>query len=290
MDSLDERCDLLPEVEVPAVIVKSLKAAHAMNALLLEVRRRIFRRMVGSPRRNYGRSTTGNSWKVLPKAARTPKVLRHPRAINTKPSTPAVILSSDKYYRRRKGAILSKLQQLRKMAWYREYQKKLARIAMAKGTRKRHRSISEAQTRRGHDDLRLVQVKEYNPRRKETYRFQTGIPVEFQYYRNAQKSPHMGSMFDQDIEPSGRFMMVDTLPNDPSPGWEVGSQSFRNPLVIEYVNTTGEAGWKQRLSRYYGGKTGRTLSRALVRDGYDAIVTVDSSIGETREVVSLVRR
>jgi hypothetical protein len=39
------------------------------------------------------------------------------------------------------------------------------------------------------------------------------------------------------------------------------------------------------LSKQYGGKTGKELSRAIANDGYDGIVTLKD--GETSEIVDL---
>jgi len=137
------------------------------------------------------------------------------------------------------------------------------------------------------DERMLTSITVKAPWSNDTYRFKTGKPVEFIYIRNTEKAPHMGNMFDQDIEPTGRYMLVKTWDGAPLPGWEMGTQHFRNPLVIEYVNTRGERGWKQRLSRYYGGRKKRWLAKAIMSDGHDGIVTVDSRERDVKEVISL---
>jgi hypothetical protein len=76
--------------------------------------------------------------------------------------------------------------------------------------------------------------------------------------------------------------------------WEHGDITFQNPLVIRLTSDPdtiyGEKGWKAALSRAYGGKTGIELSRAIVADGHDGVVTVwvqDGEPSETREIVDL---
>ncbi|UOF79907.1 hypothetical protein [Caudoviricetes sp.] len=107
------------------------------------------------------------------------------------------------------------------------------------------------------------------------------------YFRNTEKAPNKGMKFGQDIEPTGKYMnladegqSLDNLPKT----WEVGEIKFNNPLVIE-LKTTGHGGWKTDLSNRYGGLTGKKLSKAIVNDGYDGIITYDGA--NTAEVVSL---
>lgn len=111
-------------------------------------------------------------------------------------------------------------------------------------------------------------------------RFETGVPVTFAFMRNTVKAPKSGAEFRQDIEPVGRYMQV--LYGDPGklpPRMEHGVVHFRSPIVLrlslegDYV---GDGGWKARLSAAYGRKRGKALSSAILRDGHDGIVTVDS--------------
>ncbi|MCA9244511.1 MAG: hypothetical protein KDA32_11180 [Phycisphaerales bacterium] len=60
-----------------------------------------------------------------------------------------------------------------------------------------------------------------------------------------------------------------------------GTLTFHNPLVIENDSLQ----WKKTLSDAYGGKTGKALSLALLRDGYDGVVTVDN--GHASEILDL---
>jgi hypothetical protein len=104
----------------------------------------------------------------------------------------------------------------------------------------------------------------------------TGKPVKVFYLHNTEKSPDMGSRFGQDIEPSGKYVTLisDKRQNETLlPNMERGLANIKNPLVLEWTGYE-EDGWKQRLSNQYNGKTGMELTKALVNDGYDAVITV----------------
>jgi hypothetical protein len=124
--------------------------------------------------------------------------------------------------------------------------------------------------------------------------FSTGIPVTFTFCRNPEPSVHFGTVYRQDIEPAGRYMIHCATP---PPGWQRGTVSFARPLVLlrdvggDYA---GPGGWKVRLSSALGGKKKVALSRALVEAGFDGIVTVAVSqdargraMAETSEIVDL---
>lgn len=123
--------------------------------------------------------------------------------------------------------------------------------------------------------LPLVDVKEYGKR------FATGVPVEFDFYRRTDPAPNLGSTYQQDIEPSGRYMihlpMSMQSPDDRSKH-ESGTIRFRKPLVLALTTDEdriyGPGSWKALLQKHYGGKKGRVLSKAIAKDGYDGIVTV----------------
>lgn len=120
--------------------------------------------------------------------------------------------------------------------------------------------------------------------------FETGVPVEFRYVRNTEKAPDMGERFGQHLEPHGRYMVHNEDPGDVHPKWEAGLHRFENPLVIEHGTTTGEShGWKARLSKAFGGRTGKRLTNAIVKHGHDGIVTVGIFRGspDVNEIVSL---
>lgn len=62
---------------------------------------------------------------------------------------------------------------------------------------------------------------------------------------------------------------------------EYGEVTFNNPLVIDNDSLS----WKKQLSDSFGGKTGKYLSEAVIKAGYDGIVTTEN--GHTSEVVNL---
>ena len=128
--------------------------------------------------------------------------------------------------------------------------------------------------------------------------FKTGAPVTFKFYRNTTKAPHMGAQFGQDLEPSGRFMSHMTpevskdhlkeIEKSSDMRFQLGTVTFKNPLVLELGAGRGSLEWKKRVSDYYG-KTGKALSKALRKDGHDGIVTVSKHSGGkyTSEIVDL---
>jgi 8-oxo-dGTP pyrophosphatase MutT (NUDIX family) len=142
------------------------------------------------------------------------------------------------------------------------------------------------------DDLGLVEVEELG------VRFATGEPVTFPYMHSTESAPYLGATFGQDVEPAGFYLLSDTAraAEHPTPGWEYGEISFQSPLVLAMTTTDdpmepiyGPNGWKARLHRAYG-LGGADLSRALLADGYDAIVTVwvqGGNAAGTREIVDL---
>ena len=90
-----------------------------------------------------------------------------------------------------------------------------------------------------------------------------------------QNTPYYGSTFGQNIEPAGEYMnMDDTKGNHKIEGYEYGMIQFKKPLVLEHINTS-DTGWKKTVSDMYNGLTGKKLTKALIKDGYDAIVTYD---------------
>lgn len=124
--------------------------------------------------------------------------------------------------------------------------------------------------------------------------FETGVPVSFEYLRNTEPSPYLGSRYQQDIEPAGKYILLRESDSEPPRGWEVGQVSFRKPLVLAFNEEHGnvsydDRSWKAQLQRAYG-KTGKSLSKRLLRDGYDGIVTIgyDSrGRAHTMEIVDL---
>lgn len=101
-----------------------------------------------------------------------------------------------------------------------------------------------------------------------------------------QNTQKYGNTYGQDIEPAGEYMSMDTLKGQYKvPNAEYGTIKFEKPLVVEHKNT-GPTGWKKDLSEKYKGLTGKRLSNAIMKDGYDAIMTQDED-GNFIEVVNL---
>jgi 8-oxo-dGTP diphosphatase len=113
--------------------------------------------------------------------------------------------------------------------------------------------------------------------------------VTIRYAHNTVPSPKMGEMYAQHVEPHGRYLVErepgDTFEKDPR--WETGEVTFSNPLHVPFGGGYQEpSNWKHELSRRYDGRTGRSLSRAVARDGHDAIITHGED-GGTSEIVDL---
>lgn len=123
--------------------------------------------------------------------------------------------------------------------------------------------------------------------------FKTGKPVSFEYVRNTEKAPKLKAgqedTYAQRIEPAGRYMNEKETSSVPD-HLETGSVKFENPLVIEHgEGYSNISNWKRQLSAAYGGKTGRALSMAILKDGHDGIVTIGrhKSGDHTSEIIDL---
>lgn len=129
--------------------------------------------------------------------------------------------------------------------------------------------------------------------------FETGQPVTFRTIRNTQPAPNLGSKFQQDIEPAGRYLQhLDWDPGDrpANQGWEFGEITLESPLVISFTTDGpdsptlyGPGSWKARLNKVFKAK-GCALTKAIRAAGYDAVVTVwvqGGVPGGTREIVLL---
>ena len=100
-----------------------------------------------------------------------------------------------------------------------------------------------------------------------------------------------GMDFGQDLEPSCEYMNMDTMQGQNKidlPNYEYGTITFKNPLILEHKNT-GSTGWKKDLSEMFDGKTGKALSNAIKKAGYDAVMTYEMYKGnrEWSEIVNL---
>ena len=116
--------------------------------------------------------------------------------------------------------------------------------------------------------------------------FSTGVPVRFPFTHRKQPHVDSGTRFAQHLEPAGRYILFGHLGetgHHVEPSWrgdapfEVetihGHILFRRPIVLRHGGY-GDEGWKANLSTLFGGETGGDLTDAILRDGFDGIVTV----------------
>lgn len=120
-------------------------------------------------------------------------------------------------------------------------------------------------------------------------RFETGVPVVFPFLRNTEPSPYLGATYQQDIEPAGRYLLHDPAPGRPPlRGWEKGTVRLTSPLVLRATGSErlyDDTSWKSVLFEVFGRRSGAALSRAILRAGFDGVVTVRGD--ETLEIVDL---
>ena len=117
--------------------------------------------------------------------------------------------------------------------------------------------------------------------------FKTGVPVSFDFSHNTASAtaifgkPKKDAPYDRGIEPSGRYVsqVKDASKVDTSSGIMSGTLSFKNPLVLN-VDT-----WKRDLFNHYK-KRGKALSKALIADGYDGVVTIEHDSNPARSSTS----
>jgi hypothetical protein len=111
---------------------------------------------------------------------------------------------------------------------------------------------------------------------------------EFDYARNRKGMSWGGNgTYGSDVEPHGRYMIEKTPGSSfPPDTWETGHAVFENPLHLDFGGGyQEESNWKRQLSKRYDGKTGHDLSKAIIADGHDGIVTHDKY--GTSEIVDL---
>ena len=111
------------------------------------------------------------------------------------------------------------------------------------------------------------------------------------YLHVSQKTvKYNNNQFGQDLEPAGEYMtyIPEGTKHIDLPTHTYGTIHFSKPLIIEH-KSTGANGWKKDLSERYGGKTGKSLSTAIKKDGYDAVVTWEEYRGNKSwvEIVNL---
>lgn len=100
--------------------------------------------------------------------------------------------------------------------------------------------------------------------------------------KNPEASKFYGSMFGQDVEPKGTYVL-ERDPNVPLlDGWLSGFAVINKPLIVN-VNDNNLVEWKYDLSKEYKAK-GKSLTNKLMKFGYDAIITKFSN-GDSGEII-----
>ena len=107
----------------------------------------------------------------------------------------------------------------------------------------------------------------------------TGDSVQFNYRHNTESAtgmlgiPDKNSPYGRGYEPSGKFISIDGRGKSSQEldGHEYGRIKFKNPLVVD----NNSLQWKKTLSDEYNGLTGKELSKAIIADGHDAIITTE---------------
>ena len=113
----------------------------------------------------------------------------------------------------------------------------------------------------------------------------TDTSKKFTLLHNTDKAPYMGSLYGQDVEPTGFFAVIknnntfDSLPNYDTYVFYSQKQLY---IPIESDNYIS---WKNELSKKYKAKKS-ALTKKLVAEGYDILITVYDN-GDTGEVIVL---
>ena len=102
--------------------------------------------------------------------------------------------------------------------------------------------------------------------------------------KNMESAGHYGSMFGQDVEPSGTYVLERDTNIPLMKGWVSGRAEIKNPLVVD-VNSDTQIQYKYDLANKYKAK-GKTLSKKIMNDGYDAIICKYPN-GDSGEIVLL---
>ncbi len=99
--------------------------------------------------------------------------------------------------------------------------------------------------------------------------------------KNMEPAPYYGSMFGQDVEPSGTYVIEKDSDRPVNKPWVSGLAVIKNPLTIE-VNDNTQISYKYELAKEYKAK-GKQLTKKLMALGYDAIITMKD--GESNEII-----
>ena len=97
--------------------------------------------------------------------------------------------------------------------------------------------------------------------------------------KNMEKAQNYGSMFGQDVEPAGTYVLEKDFDRKLDKPWVEGQADISNPLVIDVDDDT-LISYKHELAKKYKAK-GKRLTQKLMEAGYDAIITIrNGSSGE----------
>ena len=94
--------------------------------------------------------------------------------------------------------------------------------------------------------------------------------------KNMEKAPYYGSMFGQDVEPTGTYVVEKDFDGEVNKPWVEGTADIKNPMVIE-VNDDTLISYKYDLAKEYKAK-GKRLTEKLMKKGYDAIITMRNGV------------
>lgn len=116
---------------------------------------------------------------------------------------------------------------------------------------------------------------------------ETENQITIPYLRINQNTPYLGNEYGQDIEPVGEYITYnDGKYKIQDHSFIYGTITFKNPLIVEFINTNSN-GWKFTVSKMFNNKKKKALTNAIVKSGYDSIITIDSENGEFKEIVNI---
>ena len=99
--------------------------------------------------------------------------------------------------------------------------------------------------------------------------------------KNMESAQHYGSIFGQDVEPSGTYVIEKDADRTVKEPWVSGLAVIKNPLIIEVDDDT-QISYKYELAKEYKAK-GKQLTKKLMGLGYDAIITMRN--GDSGEII-----
>ncbi len=103
--------------------------------------------------------------------------------------------------------------------------------------------------------------------------------------KNTQKAPNMGKLYGQDVEPAGLYAVIKRDSYfDQFPNYKTVLFETKKPLIVT-INDGNIIKWKYDLSEKYKAK-GKALTKKLLKDGYDCIITQYKE-GDTGEIIVL---